>query len=285
MTGFEYIMAKQIAWAKSKGIQLIGSKISRGRLTYTKPYTENLFQELLPDTKADFNSGDGGELKGNPEKMAAVHSSSALGVNIFEYWQKIEDVSTIAAACGLCASGNKSPQRIRFEQKFEISPQFGRSPNIDVVIETDGVSRIKVYGIECKFSEAYSTRPHKGIDPKYLELTDLWKDIPSTRDFAESIKTKDNIFRHLHAAQLIKHLLGLKNKYSLRGFRLLYLWYDVLGEEGAVHRKEAEKFSEIVTRDGAMFKSITYQELIARLSGKVDVAHKPYIDYISSRYL
>lgn len=285
MTGFEYIIAKQTGWARNKGIKLIGSKTDRGRPAYTSPYGKNLFQELLPDTKADFDSGDGGELKGKPPKMAAVHSSSALGVNIFEYWQKVGNVPAIATACGLCAISSKSPQRVRFEQKFEISPKFRYSPNIDVVIDTDGRSRIKAYGIECKFSEAYATRRHSGIDPKYLELAGLWTEIPSTRGLAEAIESKDDMFIHLHAAQLIKHVLGLKNKYSLKGFRLLYLWYDVLGKEGAIHRKEVEKFTDIVTQDGIMFKSITYQELIVRLSEQVNDAHKQYMDYISTRYL
>jgi hypothetical protein len=71
----------------------------------------------------------------------------------------------------------------------------------------------------------------------------------------------------------------------LQGFRLLYLWYDVLGEEGVVHRKEIEKFSEIVDRDGVSFKSITYQELIARLSEHVRDGHRQYVEYISTRYL
>ena len=282
MAGFEYIFAKQTAWAQNRGIKLFGSKRERGRPAYTSPLEKNLFQALLPDTEADFNAGDGGALKGRPSKMAAVHSSDALGVNIFQYWQK--DVPTIATACGLCASGNTSPRGIRFEQKFEICPQFEYSPNIDVVIDTDGKSGIKAYGVECKFSEAYSWL-HSGLDPKYLALTDMWVEIPATQSLAEKISPKDETFRHLHAAQLIKHVLGLKKRYSLRGFRLLYLWYDVLGEEGCVHRKEIEEFSRIVNGDGVWFKSITYQELIARLAKQVRAEHKEYIEYVTARYL
>jgi hypothetical protein len=285
MTGFEYILTKQIAWSKNKGIRLIGSKIVRGRHAYTSSLDDNLFQVLLPDTKAEFDAGDGGELKGVPQKMAAVHSSSALGVNIFQYWQKVGDVPAIAAACGLCARGNMSPRRIRFEQKFEICSQFKRSPNIDVVIETDGRSQIKAYGVECKFSEPYSGRQHLGLNPKYLALTDVWEEIPATRCLAETICPEDERFKYLHAAQLIKHVLGLKNRYSLQGFRLLYLWYDVLGEEGAAHRKEIEKITEYVKQDGILFKSITYQELIARLSEQARDGHRQYIQYISARYL
>jgi len=208
-----------------------------------------------------------------------------LGVNIFQYWKKVGDVAAIATACGLCVSGSKSPRRIRFEQKFEICPAFQRSPNLDVVIENDDRSRIKAYGIECKFSEAYSSRQHSGLDPKYLDLTGMWEEIPATRSLAATISPKDDSFKHLHAAQLIKHVLGLKTRYSLQGFRLLYLWYDVPGEDGVAHSKEVEKFTEIVSRDKVPFKSLTYQELIATLSDQARDVHTQYVEYISGRYL
>jgi hypothetical protein len=49
--------------------------------------------------------------------MQALHSSSALGVNIFQYWQDIDQVSVIAAACGFCQSGNNISKKIVFEEK------------------------------------------------------------------------------------------------------------------------------------------------------------------------
>ena len=36
MKGYQYILAKQTEWAKNRGLDLIGSKIERGRPTYTK---------------------------------------------------------------------------------------------------------------------------------------------------------------------------------------------------------------------------------------------------------
>jgi len=285
MTGYEYILAKQTNWAQNQRKELFGSAKDRGRPAYTSPLEENLFQGLLPETRADFEAGDGGELAGRPQRMAAIHSSSALGVNIFQYWTKAGDVAAIAAACGLCAVGNKSPRTIRFERKFEICPTFQRCPNLDVVIYNDDQSRIKAYGIESKFSEAYSARQHPGLASKYLDLADLWEGIPATRTLAKMISPMDTTFRHLHAAQLIKHVLGLKQRYSAHGFRLLYLWYDVLGEEGTVHRKEIEKFTELIASDGISFTSMSHQELIVRLSKQTRDKHTEYVDYISARYL
>jgi len=56
--------------------------------------------------------------------MQAVHSSSALGVNIFQYWKKINQVPAIAAACRFCNTGNISSQDVNFEVKFPISEKF-----------------------------------------------------------------------------------------------------------------------------------------------------------------
>ena len=67
-------------------------------------------------------------------------------------------------------------------------------------------------------------------------------------------------YEYLDVPQLLKHILGLKSSYP-DGFTLLYLWYDVLGEEGAIHRKEINTFSEVVKDDDIRFHSISTQEL------------------------
>jgi len=87
MNGYQYILAKQTEWAKNRGLDLIGSQENRGRLAYTTDLDSNLFQPLLPEVHTSFSTGDGGELGsfGLPGKMQAIHSSSALGVNVFQY--------------------------------------------------------------------------------------------------------------------------------------------------------------------------------------------------------
>ncbi|MHA1343491.1 MAG: hypothetical protein ACTSQG_05865 [Promethearchaeota archaeon] len=124
MNAREYIISKQIQWAYRNNIVLIGSKINRGRKAYTQKLDDNLFEPLMPEVKSDLKKADGGELSGNPCKMQAVHSSSALGVNIFQYWKKINQVPAIAAACRFCNTGNISSQDVNFEVKFPISEKF-----------------------------------------------------------------------------------------------------------------------------------------------------------------
>lgn len=288
MNGFNYILAKQISWASRNKIKLVGSEIIKGRQTYTKTLDENLFKPLLPETKTEIEKGDGGELKGDAThsaKMCAVHSSSAIGVNVFQYW-KNKNIPDVVYSLGLCSKDNKSAQKIHFEQKFEISNKFSHRPNIDVVISNNENDTIKAFGIECKFSEAYSSRKHPGLKEKYLtEIPQQWEDIPNLLEFAKTISPDDEKFNHLHPAQLIKHILGLKKSYRKGGFRLLYLWYDVLGEDGCQHRKEIKEFSKIAKLDKIKFYALSYQELIIKMNSEFYDGNEQYIDYLSDRYL
>lgn len=287
MNGYEYILSKQTSWAFNSGITLVGSKGKRGRPAYTYKLDQNLFQKLLPDVRKSFAAGDGSELGSTefPGKMQAVHSSSALGVNIFQYWKSINAVPMIAGQCGLCRVGSQVSCDIHFEEKYPISDTFGYHPNIDVVIHNKPSAKIKRFAIECKFSEAYGAHKHGGLKAKYLGLDDLWGDIPNLRRFVECISPNDNEFVHLHPAQLVKHILGLKRQFGKTGFRLLYLWYDVLGDQGKRHRDEVLQFSEVIRTDDIKFHSLTYQELIVNLANKLRAEHTSYIRYITDRYL
>jgi hypothetical protein len=287
MNGYDYILAKQIAWATNRGIPLVGSKVARGRPAYARSLDQNLFQPLQKEVKAQFAAGDGGELgsRGLPGKMQAVHSSSALGVNVFQYWLSNAAVPTIAAACGLCRQGSLVSCDIRFEEKYPIDDSFGRHPNLDVVIHNQQETEIKRFAIECKFSEAYVAHRHAGIKPKYLNIGDIWDDIPRLRDLAEGIFPDDKKFIYLDHDQLIKHILGLKRSSGRSGFRLLYLWYDVLGEQGKLHRDETARFAKVAKDDGIMFHSLTYQELIVRMADQFRSSHGEYIQYLTERYL
>jgi hypothetical protein len=263
MKANEYIISKQIQWAHRNNITLTGGKgDGRGRQAYTKNFNDNLFESLMPEVKSDFEEADGGELTGNPCKMQAVHSSSALGVNIFQCWKKINQVPVIAATCGFCNTDNTSSQDINFEVKYPISEKFLRSPNIDVVINNSSESRFKVFAIECKFSEAYSSRNHSGIESKYIDVDTIWDDIPNLLKLAKEISPDDNKYFYLHPAQLVKHILGLKEKFGKNKFRLLYLWYDTIGPESANHHKEINEFTKITKEDGIHFHSMSYQIFI-----------------------
>lgn len=279
-----YIVSKQIQWAINNGIGLIGSKGNRGLPAYTPTLEENLFEPLATETIQSLNDGDGGELTGNPCKMQAVHSSSALGVNIFHYWQSIGQPEKIAHACGFCQKTNKISTAIRFEVKYAVESSFVKAPNVDVVIENDPSAKHKVYAIECKFTEAYGSRNQSGLKEKYLNL-DVWAEIPHLHKLAISISPNDSEAKYLHRAQLIKHILGLKKAFGKGNFRLLYLWYDAFGYAGWKHREEIEELVKVAKSDGVLVHGMSYQELIVWMADNYRASHQEYIEYMTSRYL
>ena len=173
MRAYEYILTKQTQWALNRGISLIGSKGKRGRPAYTPQLNQNLFEPLEASVHESLMKGDGSEIIGtqnSPAKMQAVHSSSALSVNIFQYWQKKNLASLIAATCGFCRKGNNKSEKIVFEDKYAIDKKFSIAPNIDVVIHNSDSAKYKRFAIECKFSEAYGSRRHDGLKNKYIGL-------------------------------------------------------------------------------------------------------------------
>ncbi len=282
MNSQKYIKEKQKFWAESNGIRLIGSKIERGEKIYTTNRDENFFCNLSKDTIKEFKSADGNEFgkDKNPGKIQALHSSSAIAVNVFEYW-KNKDFEIIARSLGI---PSKNIVNIIFEKKLPISNDFAKPPNIDVVFE---YSNSYVSAIECKFTEAYGQRIHQGLKEKYLLESGIWDGIPETRKLSEKICPQDNKFKYLHSAQLVKHMLGLLSHSNGRKnkFRLVYLWYDVFGEDGYFHKSEIEMIKNIFQKDNLNFQSITYQELIMRLLENKREEDSEYIKYLAERYL
>lgn len=313
MKAREYIIRRQEEWARNQGLPLIGSKVEKGRETFVRPDAEvensrNFFEPMTKEVVKQIRSGDGGEMtrKGNgewPARIEALQSSSAIAVNVFQYWARIGKIDEIAAACGFCSlkNGRRVCGSIRFEEKFQILENSRNHPNIDVVLPTDDDAQYRFFAIESKFTEPFSSynekpkqqpegeqsKNSKGLKKKYLEQDDLWKGMPELKNLARVISPEDRKFRRLHAAQLIKHILGLKKRCggSKSEFRLLYLWYDAPGDEAVTHREEIETFGKIAKADRIKFHSLTYQQLISELAKKFRVEHPEYIKYITERYL
>jgi len=293
MNELKYIQRKQVAWALRKGYEPVGSTFqNEGEKHYLENLEDNLFQKLTDETLKQLNSGDGGETKSGKHsraKIHALHSSAAIVVNTFQYWHN-KDIYPILYACKLCSkrpsgSRNSSANEIKFEKKFEISKdkkKFPFSPNIDIVIYN---FRSQIYAIESKFTEPYSSRKLKGISKTYIDNVSFWHGLSNLHDLAKKICPDNNEFKHLDAAQLIKHILGLKTNHNKNDFRLLYLWYDVIGQDGVKHRKEIETFAEIAKKDKIKFSHITYQEVIMKLTQEFYGENEDYCNYLTDRYL
>ena len=87
----------------------------------------------------------------------------------------------------------------------------------------------------------------------------------------------------MDAPQLLKHILGLATKYGPKGFRMLYLWYEVPSVEAERHRLEIQHFIEYV-RDEVHLSDMTYQELFEAIR-KCPNSGQDYISYyLHQRY-
>ncbi len=289
MNAYQYCKERQKRWALQRGLTLLGSAGDRGEAAYTSTLEANLFEPLSAEARREFEQGNGDELvgKGGPPKMHAVHSSAALACNVFHYWRHQHDLEPILAALRL---PDEHVVSLEFEAKRPIMDDLDRrvfriDPNLDVLMGCGGPSRFREIAVECKFTEPY--RPcepdKKGLKWPYLKDERMWAVLPACRQLGRQLSPCDDHFKHLHAAQLLKHILGLKHRNGAAGFCLVYLWFDVPCADGQEHRREIDEFSKAIAADGICFRAITYQEVISSLI-QCDSSHDRYSAYLAERY-
>jgi hypothetical protein len=209
--------------------------------------------------------------------MQALHSSSALVVNLFEYWQK-HGVSNIAQACG-APPGMTS---MRFERTYP-TPLGGIPPHLD--IEFKGTPEMRLLAVEAKFTEPYHLKTKRTIRDRYITHEGLWAQLPSCEELIRRIRREEGSktsFSFLDAPQLLKHILGLTTKFGVKGFELLYLWYDFPSSEADKHMEEIQEFSSSVGEE-VLFREMTYLDLYRAIRNTAGV-DKKYISYLGERY-
>ncbi|MBK8245850.1 MAG: hypothetical protein IPK85_00320 [Gemmatimonadetes bacterium] len=253
---------------------------------YLPAILDNVFERRLhPETRADFDRGDGSELhdsefrtgKNRPAKMRALASSSALAVNFFDAWRDA-DKAALSSALGLPAPIAK----LQFEFKPDLYPVKPRSPNLDLLLElADG----RLVGVESKFAEPYrSATGHRTLSPRYLpEGQRLWMEagLPGAQALADTLSPD---WKHLDAPQLLKHMLGLASmRTPRRADSLLYLWFDTDRDDARNHAAEVDCFASHVAGDAVHFLNVTYQQAFARLG---NIEPRPgWWEYVEGRYL
>lgn len=274
------IQARQLAWAIHNGL----SPDSRG---YLPTYEANLHLPLRPRTKAALASGGGGELQDQPAtadrpprpaKMRALHSSSALAVNAFDFWtDRPKDPLWRALSI-------EGAEDFLFEEEFDTGLP-GTPPTIDVaILRANGT----VVGIESKFTEWLTKRPKRDEPLKAKYFADgrsRWTELglPRCQAVAESLRTGAVRYEYLHAAQLLKHCLGLATQRPKARVELVYLFFDAPGDESIVHHRELLDFGAAVAEDIG-FSVLTYRELFHRLRLVLTNETARYLDYLAARY-
>lgn len=267
------ITSCQLKWAVHENIPLEGH--------YTKTVPDNIFaHELHPETTKEYQRGKGHELEGKQAHMKALHSSSALVVNVFDYWRRQNRIQDIARCCGAEGIING----MEFEKTHPIKGVDRTPPHLDV--EFTGSIPL---AIESKFTETYHRKTRRDNKDThldgYLERRDIWNGVPKLEALAESIIQKSGTrtdFEYLDVPQLIKHILGLTSCYRGK-FCLLYLWYKIDSKEAKHHEEELARFSTSAS-DEINFRIMTYQYLFSKIRRLPDV-DSVYIKYLEQRYL
>lgn len=276
-TTFRMILEQQKAWADKMGIGYEKSS-DTDKEAYTYALADNLYlRNLSSRTLDEYNAGRGKELD---SKMRALYSSSALVVNVFEYWRQANRISEVARACGAPAGIN--------DMAFERRHKIGNLGTSHLDIEFSG-EKVKPFAIEAKFMEPHQVtkrtqRNNTNMD-KYLAQAKLWQRLDKCQELAVEIleqEGKKTRYEYLDAPQLIKHILSLSYHYNPNGFTLLYLWFDCDTEEARKHNQEINRFHDYIKGE-VDFRTMTYHELYKSIRALPAVDER-YLEYIGSRY-
>ncbi len=261
----------QQAWAESRGL----SVDPKG---YVPDVEANLRRPLSARARQGFGRGAGSELSGH---MKALHSSSALVVNFFDYWTA-RDCAPLLAALEVDAGGAES---LDFEAQFPTG-LGGTPPHLDVALRLkSGV----VIGVESKFTEhlVRSTVGKSKFEASYFPRSGgIWTSVglPECQSLAEELHDQRHRFEFLDPWQLLKHALGLATKLANRS-SLRYLYYDSRGGRSEAHRQEIQTFASRVGAEIG-FKASTYQEVYNRLltTDLDEPEYQDYLGYLGARY-
>jgi hypothetical protein len=262
------VIQQQPRWAQSNGFETKNS--------YVMSLADNLRDQLSSGALKDFERGSGAELRDRgirPPRMHALRSSSALTVNVFDYWRG-RDARPLQRAFGL----RDRITRVSFEEQFATGLR-GTPPNVDVVLTLEGHTYI---AIESKFTEWLSRR-ERSIEQKYFaDGQTLWADqnLPRCQTLANSMRDGSTYF-HLDIPRLLKHALGLAKKTGL--YELYYIYFDWTSPEAEAHAQELARFRDSIGEE-IRFRTMTYQELFARLLHSTRPSDEEYVEYLTARY-
>lgn len=236
---------------------------------------------LTDEMRRQVEAGDANEF-GQPGQrglIGALHSSSALVLNVFGYWQGRRDAEPLAQALGAPAPIAK----VKFGEQF---PTGVSVPGVDVLLELkDGT----LLAVESEFTEWFGHPGREPLSKQYFPKDrKLWTDagLPGAQAAAQRHREAPQ-FDRLDAPQLLRQLLGLalqKGRAKKKEWHLQLLWFREPGGNAREMEEEIARFQKLLGPDAHRFSSVTYQELWTRLASAVVKAHPAYADYLAKRY-
>jgi restriction endonuclease-like protein len=262
---------QQRRWAEAAGVDYD----ARG---YVRDLALNLRAPL--DATAHAELARGSELEATtarPARLWSLTSSGALVVNVFDYWRG-HDTAPLAAALGL----PQGSPTISYEEPLPTGLE-GDPPTADVALRWPSG---RIAAIESKFCEWLVRRPrNKAVfKRKYFPPGgEVWSaaGLPRCQELAADIDAGRERFRWLHAAQLLKHALGLA-RLAAPATTLVYLYYDWPSREATEHAAEVARFARRIAPDCDL-RALTYQALYAALEAAEPLDSR-YRTYLTQRY-
>jgi hypothetical protein len=270
-SGRTALTRKQRRWADLNGIRYD----ARGFVT---ELAANLRVPLTNAALAEHARGS--ELTATPTRPPRLHSltsSAALVENVFGWWRD-RDLGGLLAALGLDHGDGAS---LTLEEPLPTGLE-GDPPLADVALRWPNG---RLVAIESKLGEWLVRRPRSKsvFKDKYFPADPVWSaaGLPRCQALADDLQHGRERPKFLHAAQLLKHGLGLARAGQAKR-TLVYLYYDVPGREAAVHRGELDRVGSRIAPEIDL-RIATYQDLYRALRALPGV-DADYLGYLGARY-
>jgi hypothetical protein len=215
--------------------------------------------------RAIFGQAAGNEIASG--KFASPHSSAALAANGFGWFiDRPSDCPLFPVIADL-----QGPVReVAVERELRFPWRGGRHPWLDAVLWTDA----HVIGVESKRHEPFR-------DAKVAELSEaydreVWGEgMEGWCAMRDALRAQPRRYRHLDAAQLVKHALGLASEGTRSGLSpvLVYLYAepqdaDYSPDTFIAHRREIEDFHAVVGGDRVRFAACSWRGWLACFTGE-----------------
>ena len=233
---------------------------------------EDLRHYLLPGLpveriRACYAGAAGNEIESG--KFASNESSAALAANTFGFF--LIQPETLPPLPGTEDLGWPA-STVELERVVRFPWSGGRHPCLDVLIGT----QTALIGVESKRYEPFRPKSTAELSDAYDR--DVWgKEMRGYQRIRDELRSGALAFRHLDAAQLIKHAFGLRTtvhkdpKHSDKQAVLFYLfaepkaWSDrraIPSIDVELHRSEIQRFSELVHGDEVRFLWSSYAAML-----------------------
>jgi hypothetical protein len=221
------LLRAQRRWADAYGVRYD----ARGCV---RDLADNLRTPLAGDALVEMQRGS--ELEPGtklPARMFSLGSSAALVVNVFSYWRD-RDLAPLLRALGVETSTLTAT--LRFEEPLPTG-LAGDPPTTDIALDLASGERV---AIESKYGEWLVRRPRnkRVFKDKYFPpgAAGVWTaaGLPRCQALAADLQNGHERLKYFHAAQLLKHALGLAKGGHSRCV-LVYLYYDWPARVAATH--------------------------------------------------